>query len=234
MSETIIKVSILIIITLLSLLLFKVVVTQMDFTYDDHCSVCEWNYVYSELLNYKDTGYGHAGALDEIWQQANYGKKVNLEWYENYRLKYKLISVDSFNLINYSNSRPNSPSIKYMDTGNISDVVSSHDIGYPKLVYVNPIINDTEYYWHMWEIGETLPCDWQDGDAFPFNYSHTYFVYKQKARAWHWKYKDAIIIDGTEKPKHLNNTLSSWDSYYNDYQSYIENGGVDLGDGYWM
>ena len=200
----------------------------------DHCSVCEWNCVYIELLDYDDPGYGHAGALDEIWQQANYGKQRNLEWYENYRLKYDLDDVHSFTLINYSNLRPSSPSIKHMDTGNISDVVFSHDVGYPRLVYVNPIINGTKYYWHMWEIGETLPSDWEDGDPFPFNYSHTYFVYKQKARAWHWKYKDAIIIDGTLNPEHRGNILSEWNNYYEAYQTYLDNDGVDLGDDYWM
>jgi len=200
----------------------------------DYCSVCEWNCVYIELLDYDDPGYGHAGALDEIWQQANYGKKVNLEWYENYRLKYDLDDVHSFTLINYSNSRPSSPTIKHMDTGNISDVVFSHDVGYPRLVYVNPIINDTEYYWHIWEIGETLPSDWDDGDPFPFDYSHTYVVYKQKSRAWHWKYKDAVIIDGDSSPEHLENNIDEWNNYYVEYQRYVNNGGVDLGDDYWM
>jgi len=203
--------------------------------YDDYgCSVCEWNYVHSELLDYDDPGYGHAGALQAIWDSANYGKQVNLVWYENYRLKYDLTSVDSFNLINYSNSRPSSPSIKHMDTGNITYVAFSHDVGYPKLVYVNPIINGTKYYWHMWEIGETLPSNWKDGDPFPFNYSHTYFVYKQKYNAWHWQHKDAIIIDGNENPEHLDNTLSEWNQYNIDYQNYLDNGGVDKGDDYWM
>ena len=209
--------------------------TSINFDTDgNYCSVCKWNCVYMNLLDYNDPGYGHNGALEEIWNQANYGKNVNLEWYENYRLKYDLDDVDSFTLINYSNSRPSSPTIKHMDTGNISDVVFSHDVGYPDLVYVNPIINVTEYYWHIWEIGETLSSDWKDGNPFPFNYSHTYVVYKQKSRAWHWKYKDAVIIDLDLNPNHLENNLVEWDNYYNAYQRYINNDGVDLGDDYWI
>lgn len=209
------------------------IINSVSFEHD-YCSVCEWNYVYMELLDYDDPGYGHAGALQEIWNQANYGKQRNLEWYENYRLKYDLDDVHSFTLINYSNSRPSSSTIKHMDTGNISDVIFSHDVGYPRLVYVNPIINGTKYYWHIWEIGKTLPSDWEDDDPFPFNYSHTYFVYKQKDRAWHWHYRDAIIIDGTLNPDHYNNILSEWDNYYEEYQMYLDDGGVDLGDDYWM
>lgn len=211
-----------------------VVATSSFVSLDDYgCSVCEWNYVHSELLNYEDPGYGHAGALNDIWHQANYGKKVDLDWYENYRLKYNL-SVHSFYKIDYNNSRPHSPDIKFMDEGNISDVAYSHDVGYPKLVYVNPIINGTEYYWHMWEIGESLPSDWVDGDPFPFNYSHTYFVYKQKNNAWHWQHKDAIIVDGTENPEHKIDVLNAWNDYYERYDLYLDAGGVDFGDDYWM
>lgn len=206
------------------------IITPYD---DNYCGICEWNYCYSELLDYNDPG-SHAGALDEIWNQANYGKQVDIGWYEQYRLKYNISSVPSFYKINYSNPRPSSPDIKYMDEGNISYISFSHDVGYPELIYVNPIINGTKYDWKILEIGDTLPIDWKDGDSFPFDYSHTYFVYKHKDRAWHNSYKDAFIVDGTLNPEHKNNTLNAWKDYYERYAIYLRNGGIDLGDDYWM
>jgi len=223
-----------IILIVVSLVAVLFVVPQPVFE-GDYCSVCEWNWAYMQLLDYKDPGYGHEGALEEIWDEANYGKQLDLDWYEDYRIKYSLEKdVHSFTLINYSNPRPSSPNIKFMDEGNITEIVYSHDVGYPRLVYVNPVINGTEYYWHIWEIGHSLPDDWQDGDPFPINYSHHYYVYKQKHNAWHWKYKDAIIVDGTENPEHKYNILEEWNNYYARYQDYLNNGGVDLGDDYWM
>jgi len=211
-------------ITLLTLLI-GAIAFQIDFTFtDDYCSVCDWNYHHWQLLDYNDPGHGHAGALQEIWESANYGKQVDLEWYENYRLKYNLTSVDSFTLINYSNSRPSSPDLKWMDTGLIQEFEYDPDPFYKDLTEVYIIVNNVTYHWKV-------ASNWNPSQE---NISREYFIFKQKDRAWHWHYRGAKVIDAFVNSNYANDINASWDKYYNDYQNYLDNGGVDKGDDYWM
>ena len=199
---------------------------------DDYCSVCEWNYIHGELLDYNDPGCGHYGPLMDIWHQCNYGEKKDLDWYESYRLKYDMTSVPSFYNISYDNPRPHSPGYKWMACGMISVVNTNRDPGYPYLVELYPVINNVSYYWKITEIDEDK--DIQSNLPDYINFSHEYHVFKHKSRAWHRSYKDAHIIDYTLVPENVVAINQSWVDYYVEYESYLDGGGLDLGDDYWM
>ncbi len=201
---------------------------------DDYCGVCDTNYCEIELLNHRDPGYspGIHYALSILWDQCNYGKNLDLEWIEEIRLKYNITDCKSFTRINLSNPCPHSPSYKWMETGYISSIETRRDVGYSYLVYINPVIKNTTYYWKMCEIPADLPIE----ENLPkwVNITHKYYVFKYKNRAWHWQYKDAHIVDATLQPDYDDNINASWNEWRISYNQYLNNGGVDIGDDYWM
>jgi len=205
----------------LSVLLLGVIAIQTDFTYDDdYCSVCDWNYHHGQLLIYKDPGHGHTGALQEIWDSANYGEEVDLDWYENYRLKYNLTDVDSFYFIDYNNSCPREPDLKYLGTGYI--------MNYIPWSYDGPAYSITTVQWN----GSNYTfnnCRW---NPYPYNHSNPTHVFRRKHGAWWNQFKEASLFDAfiyTDKPEIIN---QSWNKYYIDYQNYLDNGGVNVGSEY--
>lgn len=191
----------------------------LPFTYEDHCSVCEWNYCYIELKDYNDCGK-HSGALNEIWHEGNYGEKMNLEWYENYRLKYNITSVNSFSLINYSNVCPREPNLKYLGTGYIINY-SSWEVNDPP--YSKTIINwnnTNRTYWN---------CRW---NPYPYNKNNLTHVFRRKGGAWWNQFKEVNLYDASiypDKPEQVN---QSWIEYAIVYQNYLDHGGVDVGSEY--
>lgn len=227
--------------TALSILIIGIIIVaiifiikpQSPYNYD-YCSICDSYFCEEKLLNYQDPGYspGIHSALRIIWEQANYGKAINLDWMEEIRLKYNITDCKSFTRINLSNPCPHSPKYKWMTTGYISDVKTSRDVGYPYLVYINPVINNVTYYWKMCEIPAYLSIE----EHYPewLNFSHKYYVFKQKHNAWHHTHKDAHIIDATLNPNYADTINTSWENWRNAYNQYLENGGVDIGDDYWM
>lgn len=191
-------------------------------TFDDghDCSVCEWNYVHGELLDYNDPGYGHAGALDEIWYVANYGKKVDLDWYENYRLKYELSSVKSFYLINYSNICSREPNLKYIGTGYIVNFIDwSYDS--PAYSKTTICINGTNRTFDN--------CRW---NPYPYNKSVLTHVVRRKHGVWWNNFKEASLYDAYRNPNLPEVNNQSWVVYFNNYQKYLDNGGVDISSEY--
>jgi len=194
-------------------------VTPIDYM-DHHCSVCEWNYVHHELLNYKDVGYGHVGALRDIWHSANYGKEVNLKWYENYRVKYNLTDVPSFDLINYSNSCPHEPDLKYIGTGYITNFTQwSYDGPAYSITVIQ--INGTNFTFNN--------CRW---NPYPYNKSSLTHVFRRKNSRWFNQFREASLYDATINVNLPESVNQSWDNYYEKYQWYLDNDGVKIGSRY--
>ena len=190
-------------------------------TYDDYDPVCEWYYTEWELLDYKDPGYGHAGVLYDIWLEANYGKNVDVDWYENYRLKYDLDSVPSFYLINYSNVCPREPNLKYLGTGMISNYVPWSYDG-PAYSETTICINGTNTTYNN--------CGWH---PYPLNHSHPVHIFREKHDAWWNNFKEVEIYDATLSYDDDVNNNESWINYFLDYQIYLDNGGVNVGSEYY-
>jgi hypothetical protein len=221
MSRQIILTAIAIIFSVIIIGAIAIQIPNDFFSYDDsYCSVCEWNYCYIELSEYNDIGHGHAGALQEIWDSANYGKKVDVDWYENYRLKYNITSVDSFTLINYSNVCPKEPNLKYLGTGYI--------VNYSSWEYNDPPYSKTIIQWN--NTNRTYyNCRW---NPYPYNHNNLTHVFRRKGGAWWNQFKEVNIYDASiyiDKPKQVN---QSWIEYHIDYQNYLDHGGVNVGSEY--
>ena len=187
---------------------------------DDYCSVCEWNYVEGELWDYNDPGSGHAGALDDIWHEANYGKKVDLDWYESYRLKYDLDSVPSFYNISYDNICPREPNLKYIGTGMIVNYIPWSYDG-PAYSITTICINGTNTSYDN--------CGW---NPYPLDHSHPVHIFREKHDAWWNNFKSVEIYDATLSYDADKNNNESWINYFLDYQNYLDNGGVNVGSEY--
>ena len=190
-------------------------------SYDDYDPVMEWYWAEYKLSNYEDIGYGHAGVLDDIWLEANYGKKVNLDWYENYRLKYNLNSVPSFYLINYNNSCPREPSLKYIGTGYI---VNFSDSNYKNQPYSKTIIsiNGTNRTFYN--------CRW---NPYQYNKTHLTYVFRSKNDPWWNNFKEATLFDATIYPDKPEKNNQSWLEYSINYQKYLDAGGVNINSEYY-
>ena len=189
----------------------------MDFVYDgDYCSVCEWYWVEGQLYDYKDPGFGHAGVLKDIWYEANYGKRVNLEWYEYYRLKYNITSVNSFYLIDYNNVCPREPNLKYIGTGYIVNFIDWSYDG-PAYSKTTICINGSNSTFNN--------CKW---NPYPYNKSSLTHVFRGKHSAWWNQFKEASLYDANiyiDKPEVVN---QSWFEYGINYQNYLDNGGINV------
>lgn len=183
----------------------------------DNCVVCEWNWYSSELHDYHDPGYGLSSPLEDIWNEANYGKSMNLVWYENIRLKYNLTSVRSFSIINYSNPRPSSPSLMYLGTGYI---VNYTPWSYSGLAYPLYIINYS---------GSNHSFSNCANNPYPLNMSNPVYVFRTKNGAWWNMFKEASLYDATVYSEKANDINNSWIDYNAKYSVYLSNGGIDLG-----
>jgi len=209
------------ILTILIIVTGYVISTSIDFNIEsEYCSVCDWNYHHWQLLDYNDPGHGHAGALQEIWDSANYGKQVDLEWYENYRLKYNLTSVNSFTLINYDNVCPQEPNLKYIGTGYIINFVDWSYDG-PAYSQTTICINNSNTTYSN--------CGWH---PYPFNKSCLTHVFREKHNAWWNQFKHAELYDASIYVDMPENNNQSWKQYYIDYDNYLDNGGADVGSEY--
>jgi len=220
----IITIGILTLIILLLIGLFSVIKFPI-MNDNDSCPICEYNWYESEILKHNDPGYGHIRVFQNLWDEANLGKQLDIQWMEKLRYKYDLTdSVPSFLTINYSNIRPSSPYLKYRDYGFIQELKPEQNVGYSHLIELYIQINNVTYYWGVFE-------NW---DSSQVNLSHPYFVFQFKDRAWSWSMHDARIIDAFLEPSYADNINASWAEYYKNYDVYLSRGGVDLGDGYWM
>lgn len=198
---------IIIIISIIGWLTF--IISCNNLYYNDYCSVCEWNWAYCELLDYNDIGYGHDGVLKEIWIEANYGKKVNLEWLENYRIKYDINNVPSFNYINYSNSKPKEPNLKYIGVGYITNYNNSG--AYSKTTIFFKGKNRTYDN-----------CAW---NPYPYNKSNLTFVFKHKNDANFNMFKERTLYDANIYSYLPDKVNASWNIYYEKLDVYYKNGG---------
>jgi len=207
-----------------SFIMFVVVMISLllgiNSTFDNYDPIMDWYYTEDELLDYNDPGYGHAGVLDDIWHEANYGKKVNLDWYEDYRLKYKLDSVKSFYLINYSNVCPREPNLRYIGTGYIVNFIDwSYDS--PAYSETTICINGSNSTYNN--------CAW---NPYPYNKSCLTHVFREKHGAWWNQFKEARLFDASIYVDIPESNNQSWSDYRISYQKYLDNGGVNVGSEY--
>lgn len=200
---------------------------NLVFPYDteaDCCSVCGSYYAEEQLLKGKDPGDccgGLYSALDQVWYECNFGRhNGNLKWLESIRTKYNFSGIHNFLSINYNNPCPASPSLKYLGTGYIVDYIPWSYDG-PAYSVTKIQYNNTNHTFNN--------CGW---NPFPYNYSNLTHVFREKGGAWWNQFKEAELYDVTIHPSKPEQVNASWVQYQIDYDKYLINGGIDIGDGY--
>ena len=192
---------------------------------DDCCSICESYWAYSALEDEEDNVLDDCGgvciALGELWEDYNNGGGIkrtqsHLDYLEKMRLKNGY-NGRSFDLINLSNPCPQSPKLEYIGTGLVTEFIPWS--------YNGPIYSITKVY--------------INGSEWTFNncgadVGSMVHVFKQKNSAWHWKFKEAKLFDASKYPLKPLQVNESWLDWEFDYQLYLDNGGIDVGDQYWM
>ena len=209
---------------ILAIIFTIILVSKFTYVNDDCCSICGSYYAEDQLLKGKDPGYccgGLYSALDIVWYRCNFGKhQGNLSWLESIRLKYNYSNIHSFLLINYSNPCPTSPNLKYLGTGYIVDYIPWSYDG-PAYSITKIQYNNSNHTFNN--------CGW---NPYPYNYSNLTYVFREKGGAWWNQFKEAELYDTTLypfKPEQVNN---SWVEYQIDYDKYLINDGINIGDGY--
>lgn len=204
-----------------------VVTLQPVISFDDSgcCSICESYWAYDALEDEKDNVIDDCGgvliALRELWDDYNNGKggsrsHSHLDYLEEVRIANDA-SGRSFNLINLSNPCPISPNLKYIGTGLVYDFIPWSYDG-PAYSIIKVCINGTN--WKLNNCGADI--------------NSTVHVFKQKHSAWHNIFKDTKLYDASKYPLKPDQINQKWDQWYIDYQNYLDNGGVDVGDQFWM
>jgi hypothetical protein len=197
----------------------------VSFDDNDCCSICGSYWAEEKLLDGEDPGDDCCGglhsALDQVWYRCNFGKhKGDLEWLESIRLKYGYTNMYSFLSINYSNSCPFSPNLKYLGTGYIVD--------YTPWSYDGPAYSITKIHYN--NSNHTFNnCGWH---PYPFNHSCTTHVFRERGGAWWNRFKEVELYDSSDYPFKPEQVNISWVEYQIDYDEYLLNGGIDIGDGY--
>lgn len=192
----------------------------------DCCSVCGSYWAEEKLLDGEDPGEccgGLYSALDIVWDRCNHGShRGDLEWLESIRLKYVYTNMRSFLSINYSNPCPSSPNLKYLGTGYITN--------YTPWSYDGPAYSITKIYYNG--SNHTFSnCGWH---PYPFNNSCTVHVFREKYNSWFNMCKHAELYDSSVYPFKPEQVNVSWVEYQIEYDEYLLNGGVDVGNDYWM
>ena len=190
----------------------------------DCCSICESYWAYSELEDGEvviDDCGGTCIATYELWDEYNNGfgehrNQKHLDFLESMRVKNDC-GGNSFDLINLSNPCPQPPNLKYIGTGIVYNYTPS-SFGGSAYSIVKIRFNDSNISCNNCGalVGETV------------------HVFKQKNAAWHWKFKEAKLFNASkypDKPQMINDGWYQWEI---DYQNYLDCGGVDVGDQFWM
>ena len=190
----------------------------------DCCSICESYWAYSELEDGEvvidDCGGTHI-ALRELWDDYNNGKgktrtQKHIDFLETMRIKNNG-NYHSFDLINLSNPCPSSPNLKYLGTGFITEYIPCSYDG-PAYSITRMKLNGSN-----WTFSN---CGWH---PYPYNNSNLTHAFREKGNTWFNRCKHAELYDANVYPNLPDNINESWVEWDLKYQTYLDNGGVDVG-----